>query len=97
MKWPQGNTLDLIRNRFNQMGFPDTIRGIVGTYIKILLPKENQMYYICRKKIPAIILCVCDYQLMFTHCYAEEVGLNHDARVLRRSEIWTYLNRLKKL
>jgi hypothetical protein len=87
----------LIRNRFNQMGFPYTIRGIDGTYIKIVLPKENQMYYICRKKILAIILCVCHYQLMFTHCYAGEVGSNHDARVLRRSEIWTYLNRLKKL
>jgi hypothetical protein len=60
MKWPQGNNLDLIRNRFNQMGFPDTI-GVIETYIKIPLPKENEMYYICRKKFPAIILQgVCD-------------------------------------
>jgi hypothetical protein len=30
---------------------------------------------------------------MFPHCYAGEVGSNHEARVL--SEIWTYLTQLQ--
>lgn len=34
----------------------------------------------------------CDHRLLFTHCYAGEVGSLHDANVLRRSEVWTYMN-----
>lgn len=30
--------------------------------------------------------------MKFTHCYVGEVGSNHDATVLRRSEIWRYMN-----
>lgn len=34
---------------------------------------------------------MCDHKLLFTHCYAGEVGSVHDATVLKRSEIWTYM------
>lgn len=30
--------------------------------------------------------------MLFTHCYAGEVGSVHDARVLRKSEVWQYMN-----
>lgn len=36
---------------------------------------------------------MCDHTLKFTHCYAGEVGSTHDAMVLKRSEIWVYINR----
>lgn len=35
---------------------------------------------------------ICDHKLKFTHCYAGEVGGNHDSTVLKRSEIWTFIN-----
>lgn len=38
-----------------------------------------------------ILQAVCDHNLMFTHCYAGEVGSRHDATVLKRSEIWQYM------
>lgn len=31
--------------------------------------------------------------MLFTHCYAGEVGSVHDATVLKRSEIWEYLSK----
>ncbi|KAG5874829.1 hypothetical protein JTB14_009288 [Gonioctena quinquepunctata] len=45
-----------------------------------------------QKRISKYYLAVCDHPMKFTHCYAGEVGSNHDATVLRRSEIWTYMN-----
>lgn len=35
---------------------------------------------------------VCDHRLLFTHCYAGEVGSQHDAKVLKNSEVWTYMH-----
>lgn len=31
--------------------------------------------------------------MLFTHCYAGEVGSVHDATVLKRSEVWDYLSK----
>ncbi|KAJ8958353.1 hypothetical protein NQ314_006414 [Rhamnusium bicolor] len=38
------------------------------------------------------LYAVCDHTLKFTHCYAGEVGSTHDAMVLKRSEVWSYIN-----
>ncbi|KAG5878293.1 hypothetical protein JTB14_033094 [Gonioctena quinquepunctata] len=79
-------------NGFTQMGFPNTIGCIDGMHVRIQT-KDHGLSYINRKGFPSIILqAVCDHQMKFTHCYAGEVGSNHDATVLRRSEIWTYMN-----
>lgn len=37
-------------------------------------------------------MMICFRELKFTHCYAGEVGGNHDSTVLRRSEVWNFLN-----
>ncbi|XP_068897144.1 uncharacterized protein [Tenebrio molitor] len=34
---------------------------------------------------------VCDHKLLFTHCYAGEVGSCHDAKVLKNSEVWSFI------
>lgn len=44
------------------------------------------------KKFLCLFQAVCDNKLKFTHCYAGEVGSTHDAMVLRRSEVWLYIN-----
>jgi hypothetical protein len=35
---------------------------------------------------------ICDHNLKFTHCYAGEVGSTHDAMVLKRSDVWGFIN-----
>ncbi|CAH1379963.1 unnamed protein product, partial [Tenebrio molitor] len=56
------------------------------------------MAYICRKNFAAVILQgVCDHRLLFTHCYAGEVGSTHDAQVLRRSDAWSYINQRNEI
>lgn len=93
IKWPTGQYADEVRAGFSTKGFPNTIGCIDGSYIPIPMPAENGRAYICRKNFPCIILQgVCDHKLMFIHCYAGEVGSVHDAKVLKNSEIWTYMN-----
>ncbi|KAI4463053.1 hypothetical protein MML48_4g00003145 [Holotrichia oblita] len=48
-------------------------------------------------KATGIRCAVCNHRLLFTHCYAGEVGSIHDATVLRRSEIWEYMTREKEI
>ncbi|KAG5866279.1 hypothetical protein JTB14_013559 [Gonioctena quinquepunctata] len=38
-----------------------------------------------------MLQAVCNNNLKFTSCYAGEVGAHHDASVLRRSEIWSFM------
>jgi hypothetical protein len=40
---------------------------------------------------------VCEHRLLFTHCYAGEVGSTHDAQVLRRSDAWSYINQRNEI
>lgn len=56
--WPHGESLNLIKEGFRQIGFPDTIGAVDGTYIKIPKPKEYGLSYICRKNFPSVILQV---------------------------------------
>ncbi|KAG5864695.1 hypothetical protein JTB14_024667 [Gonioctena quinquepunctata] len=38
-----------------------------------------------------MLKAVCNNDLKFTHCYAGEVEAHHDASVLGRSEIWSFM------
>ncbi|XP_023311455.1 uncharacterized protein LOC111692021 [Anoplophora glabripennis] len=42
-------------------------------------------------KATGLRIGVCDYKMLFTHCYAGEVGSVHDSTVLKRSEVWDFL------
>ncbi|KAJ8966932.1 hypothetical protein NQ314_003208 [Rhamnusium bicolor] len=91
--WPSGAYIETVKNGFSQMGFPNTNGAIDGSYVRIPKPKEHGLSYICRKNFPSVILqAVCDHTLKFTHCYAGEVGSTHDAMVLKRNEVWSYIN-----
>ncbi|GLV37415.1 hypothetical protein CBL_10619 [Carabus blaptoides fortunei] len=93
IKWPSGQYADEVRAGLNAMGFANAVGCIDGSYISIPMPAENGRPYICRKNFPCIILQgVCDHQLLFTHCYAGEIGSVHDAKVLKNSEVWCYMN-----
>lgn len=56
--WPSDNNVEIVINSFHEMGFPNTIGAIDGTYIPIPKPKENGASYICRKNFAALTLPV---------------------------------------
>ncbi|XP_024941873.1 uncharacterized protein LOC107268626 [Cephus cinctus] len=56
------------------------------------MSQDEGTAYICRKNFQVIIVqAVCDHTMKFTHCYTGEVGSVHDAKVLRNSELWSYM------
>lgn len=59
--WPSGQYLEEVKHGFNQMGFPNTIGAVDGTYIRIPQPKKYSLAYICRKNYPCLILQVFAY------------------------------------
>ncbi|KAG5871103.1 hypothetical protein JTB14_035800 [Gonioctena quinquepunctata] len=62
-------------------------------HIQIPKPNDHGISYINRKGFPSILLQgICDHRLKFIHAYTGEVGSNHDATVLKRSEVWNYIN-----
>ena len=88
--WPQGiqrqNTIDAFERKSN---FPNVIGAIDGTHIKIRAPKEHPETYVNRKGYHSVILqAVCREDLRFTHVVAGYVGSCHDARVLKKSDLW---------
>lgn len=51
-----------------------------------------QEVYINRKGFHSIVLqAICNHKLVFTDCFVGWPGSTHDARVLRRSDIYTQL------
>lgn len=73
-------------------GFPNVIGAIDGSHIRIRAPKTDSVSYINRKGDYSIILqAVCDFNCMFTHCYAGHVGSVHDARIFRNSPISNFI------
>ncbi|KAJ8930625.1 hypothetical protein NQ314_016540 [Rhamnusium bicolor] len=91
--WPSGEYMETVKDGFRQMGFPNTIGAIDGCYIQIPKSKVDGISYICRKNFPCVTLqMMCDHTLKCIHCYAGEAGSNHDALVLKRSEVWSFIN-----
>ena len=73
--------------------FPQIVRAIDGTFIKIIAPKDDPVAYICRKKFHAlgiqqVIQAVVDHNLKFMDIATGFPGSLHDARVLRLSSIF---------
>lgn len=61
MKLPTGDYLEVVKTAFSQMGFPNTIGALDGSYIPIPTPKEHGLAYICRKNFAALTLQVCQH------------------------------------
>ena len=71
-------------------GMKQVLGAIDGSHIAIKAPRENQDAYINRKGFHSIVLqAVCNHKLAFTDCYAGWPGATRDARVLRRSDLFT--------
>lgn len=58
IKWPDNNLQTEIIDGFDNLGFPNTIGAIDGSYIPISVPGESSESYFCRKGFAAIILQV---------------------------------------
>lgn len=80
-------------SNFNHVYISGIIGCIDGCHIQIPAPAKSAVSYINRKGYHSVLLqAVCDHELMFTDCYAGEVGSVHDACVLRRSDLFTRMN-----
>ncbi|XP_066596925.1 putative nuclease HARBI1 [Prorops nasuta] len=91
IKWPLGNEAIKIESEFQRKrGIPKVIGAIDSTHIRIQKPKsENGNHYFNRKRYPSInLMAVCGPDMKFTYIYCGEPGSYHDARVLRRSELY---------
>jgi hypothetical protein len=65
------------------------IGAIDGSHIPIKVPSENRHVYINRKGFYSVVLqAVCNHKLVFTDCFVGWPGSTHDARVLRRSDLF---------
>ena len=88
--WPLGVQRENVIDGFSRKAnFPNVIGSIDGTHIKIKAPKEHPETYVNRKGYHSLILqAVCREDMQFTHVVAGNVGSCHDARVLRKSNLW---------
>lgn len=90
IKWPEGNNLVRISERFeNVAGIRGCIGAIDGSHIHINKPEGNGRVYFNRKQHYSILLqAVVDCDLKFTNVYCGDPGSFHDARMLRRSDLF---------
>jgi len=90
IKWPEGLAIIQVSQAFeNKRGIRNCIGAIDCSHIIIQQPKENAADYCDRKKCFFIILqAVVTSNMIFTNVYCGEPGSLHDARVLRRSNLY---------
>ncbi|KAK4886504.1 hypothetical protein RN001_002775 [Aquatica leii] len=90
IKWPTGEGLEQVKERFRGMaGLPNVIGCVDGTYIAIKAPREDPESYITRKSSYAITLQgICDAELKFTDVFVGFPGSVHDNRIFRNSDIY---------
>lgn len=80
--WPTGEYVQNVVDELAQMGFPNIIGVIDGSYIPIPQPKVHGLSYICRKNFPCIILQVgtilkCQNKLVCCRVLCIVVFLNY--------------------
>ncbi|XP_066589549.1 putative nuclease HARBI1 [Prorops nasuta] len=91
ISWPKTNELIAhISDNFQQKrGIPKVIGAIDSTYIAIKRPQERCNEYCNRKKFFSInLMAVVDADMKFIYVYCGEAETLHDARVLRRSNLY---------
>lgn len=90
IKWPQGLQAVVVSEKFSlKKGIPKVLGAIDGTHIRIEKPLDRARDYGNRKKFFSISLqAVADADMQFTTVYCDDPGFLHDARILRRSELY---------
>lgn len=84
------NNQIILQTISERQGIPRVIGAIDGCHINIKRPKEH-VPYCNRKGMTSIVLQrVCDHRKQFVDVFCGEPGSLHDARVLRRSELYEY-------
>lgn len=90
IKWPMEEAREEIKEAFSKNNGPKAMGAIDGTHFEILKPSENQDSYINRKGYHSILLQgVVDHKKRFIDVFAGEPGSLHDARLLRKSRLYS--------
>lgn len=91
IKWPNDyQKIESSEAFFQKQGFRGMIGAIDGSHIKITRPEEHEEVYVNRKGFHSILLqVVANHKRMFIDVYCGEPGSMHDARLLRKSNIYT--------
>ncbi|CAH2014663.1 unnamed protein product [Acanthoscelides obtectus] len=88
IKWPTEDEKGIIENHFNMNGFPNVIRAIDGTHIKIDKPQNDPDSYINRKGYYSVQMqAVCDHTYKILDVFIGYPGSVHDSRVYRNSPL----------
>ena len=89
IKWPDGDKLDTVRQRFHDIaGVPDVVGAIDCTHIGVYPPAETATDYLDRTRRHSIIAqAVVNADGMFQDIYVGWPGSVHDQRVFRNSPL----------
>ncbi|TGZ51188.1 hypothetical protein DBV15_12497 [Temnothorax longispinosus] len=100
IKWPEGQHVAYVSHQFySKRDIPNVIGAIDCTHIRIEKPNvENARDYCNRKKYFSVNLqAVVDADMKFTNVYCGQPGSLHDARVLRKSELYNSANEHREI
>lgn len=90
IKWPDNNGKRQSSEEFQKkQGFNGVIGCIDGSHIRINRPRHDEEVYVNRKGYHSLLLQgVVDERKMFIDVFCGEPGSLHDARLLRKSELF---------
>ncbi|KAI4455364.1 hypothetical protein MML48_9g00004747 [Holotrichia oblita] len=91
LRWPTIEQAGATARYFLQKyRFPGVIGAVDGCHIPIKAPRHNAIDYFNRNSYHSVVLQgVCDEKLIFTDIFVGMPGRVHDARVFRRSPLYT--------
>ncbi|KAK5648074.1 hypothetical protein RI129_002966 [Pyrocoelia pectoralis] len=90
IRWPTDKEMSVITEAFRlKKGIENVIGCIDGSHIEISKPQENQLAYVNRKGYHSLLLqVIVGPNKKFLDVYCGEPGSMHDARLLRKSNIY---------
>jgi len=90
IKWPHGETIDIIKGKFKSFaGIENVIGAVDGTYIRIKASKKDAKVYNTRKCFYAFTLqCISEPSLKFIDAFIGYPGSVSDRRIFTQSNIY---------